>query len=72
VSFLSQTASFGGGVESSNSVHLQTRERNMAQMAAHDFEGTHGGDISPIDEMDPSLSDGFHVIYDREVSYNSN
>lgn len=35
----------------------------MAQMAAHDFDG----DVSPIDEMDPSLADGFHVIYDREV-----
>jgi Centriolar protein SAS N-terminal len=24
-------------------------------------------DFSPLDELDPSLSDGFHLVYDREV-----
>ncbi|CAE7631357.1 SASS6 [Symbiodinium microadriaticum] len=39
----------------------------MSQMAAHDFEGSQVFDGNPIDELDPSLVDGFHVIYDREV-----
>jgi hypothetical protein len=29
---------------------------------------THEDGASSLDEMDPSLADGFHVIYDREVS----
>ena len=27
------------------------------------------GDFSTIEEMDPSVADGFRVIYDREVSF---
>jgi hypothetical protein len=27
----------------------------------------YGGDFSTIEEMDPSVADGFRVIYDREV-----
>mmetsp|Transcript_25939 Transcript_25939/g.38412 ORF Transcript_25939/g.38412 Transcript_25939/m.38412 type:complete len:221 (-) Transcript_25939:191-853(-) len=34
---------------------------------SNETDGAHTSDISPIDELDPSLRDGFHVIYDREV-----
>lgn len=36
----------------------------------HDFDATvGGGEFNPIDELDPSLSNGFRVIYDREVIF---
>jgi hypothetical protein len=38
-------------------------------MSNHDMDNTQGLDFATIDELDPSLSDGFHVIYDREVPY---
>ncbi len=33
------------------------------QMSGHDLET----DFNPIDELDPSLGNGYRVIYDREV-----
>ncbi len=41
-------------------------------MSALDFDQTHHtmtiGEFGSLDEMEPSLVDGFHVIYDREVT----
>lgn len=34
--------------------------------SSHDFDAT-AGEFNPIDELDPSLSNGYRVIYDREV-----
>jgi len=31
------------------------------------MDASHAIDFNPMDEIDPSLGDGFHVIYDREV-----
>jgi hypothetical protein len=39
-------------------------------MSSHEFETSTsggGGEFNPIDELDPSLCNGFRVIYDREV-----
>ena len=36
-------------------------------MASFDIDGAHHLDYASIDEMDPSLIDGYKVIYDREV-----
>jgi hypothetical protein len=41
-------------------------------MSSHEFDtsvsgGGGGGEFNPIDELDPSLCNGFRVIYDREV-----
>lgn len=33
-------------------------------MSSHDLENT---EFNPIDELDPSLGNGYRVIYDREV-----
>mmetsp|Transcript_2976 Transcript_2976/g.4512 ORF Transcript_2976/g.4512 Transcript_2976/m.4512 type:complete len:221 (-) Transcript_2976:245-907(-) len=34
---------------------------------SNDMDASHAIDFNPMDEIDPSLGDGFHVIYDREV-----
>lgn len=46
-------------------------------MSSHEYEtstnggGGGGGEFNPIDELDPSLCNGFRVIYDREVRVTS-
>ena len=27
-----------------------------------------GMDLAPLEELDPSLQEGFHIVYEREVS----
>lgn len=45
----------------------------MLEMAAmgdnNSFDLLHSFDFSSIEEMDPSIADGFRVIYDREVPF---
>ena len=42
---------------------------NKLHSEASDVEGHAGIDFSAIDELDPSLVDGFRVFYEREVPF---
>ncbi len=42
-----------------------TNALSLKRMAASSPAGT----FATIEEMDPSVADGFHVIYDREVPF---
>ena len=48
------------------SIHNPQRQ-SIEEMSSLAMRDEFSGDFSTIEEMDPSVADGFRVIYDREV-----
>ena len=62
----------GTGIDTRICDSSNKKYKDQSKMSAMTSRDEFNGDFSTIEEMDPSVADGFRVIYDREVSANSN